>query len=344
MIDGDRDATSNRKRTVAIWGLLVAAAGAMTTVGVLAIDGPTTRASSPARNGLIVFTGDKGSSSAPREGREDVYTMHRDGTGLRRLTHLHGDEEGPNWSPDGARIAFWKDAGAHVDYSGYVMNADGSDLHQVTGPDTSAEFPAFTPDGHHLVYDCEYALDDQGHRGPCPAGDGSVFVMADDGSDFPGRRLSTNPFPAQSDRSPQVSPDGQTVSFVRIYTVDIDGSHLRRLTTYRLEVVLRYDWAPDGRRIVLTTHGDYPGHKVPNVATMRPDGSRLRMLTHYKSGGNKGAYAGSYSPDGQWIVFRVENLEKERFRLYKMHPDGTHRRLIKRMHFAPRFVDWGPRP
>jgi Tol biopolymer transport system component len=235
-------------------------------------------------------------------------------------------------------------------YSGYVMNADSSDLHQVTSPDISAEFPAFTPDGDHLVYDWEPLIHNgQPHQ---PAG---IFLMGDDGSDFPGLRLTTSPYAkgGGGDRNPEVSPDGQTVTFVRIkrgqklqalYAVDIDGSHVRRLTTYRLEVGIKHDWAPNGRRIVLTKHGDYPGHKVPNVATIRPNGSHLRLLTHYRNGGNRGAYAGSYSPNGRWIVFRVENLKRERFRLYRMHPDGTHRKLIKRMHFAPRFVDWGPRP
>jgi Tol biopolymer transport system component len=100
-------------------------------------------------------------------------------------------------------------------------------------------------------------------------------------------------------------------------------------------VAITHDWAPDGRQIVITTNADYPSHKSPNVATIRPDGSHLRMLTHYK-GGEKGAFAGSYSPNGRWIVFRIENVEKERFGLYRMHPDGTHRQLIKALPFPAR--------
>ena len=329
----------------------------MILLGLLAVSGCGDDSdTSPARNGPITFFGGGGSG-------EEIYTMHPDGTGVRRLTNVEGDALFPDWSPDGTRIAFWESgrptSARRVDYIGYVMNADGSDLHQVTARDTSAEFPAFTPDGDHLVYDCEYALDKQGDPGqykeykPCPEGDGSVFLMRDNGSDFPGRRLTTNPFPRQSDRGPKVSPDGQTVTFVRIkkgeklqalYAVEIDGSDVRRLTTYRLDVALGTDWAPNGRRIVLTTHADYqPDHKSPNVATMRPDGSHLRMLTHY-TGGKQGAFNGSYSPDGRWILFRVENLKQERFRLYKMHPDGTHRELIKSLPFPTRHADWGTHP
>jgi Tol biopolymer transport system component len=313
----------------------------MTAVGVLAIGGPA-GATFPARNGQIAFVGDRGSGS-------DVYAINPDGTGLHRLTHMDGDENVPDWSPDGARIAFWLDP--HSDpnmYSGYVMNADGGDLHQVTAPGISAQFPAFTPDGDHLVYDCEFFLEG-GHPRSCAG----IFLMRDDGSDFGDLRLTTNPFPRQGDVNPEVSPDGQTVTFVRIklghrqqalYAVDIDGGDVRRLTSYRREVAIKHDWAPDGNQILLTTKADYPPeHHSPNVATIRPDGSHLRMLTHY-TGGERGAFAGSYSPDGRWIVFRVENPEKEQFRLYKMHPDGTHRKLIRRLPFAFRGVDWGPRP
>ena len=132
--------------------------------------------------------------------------------------------------------------------------------------------------------------------------------MAADGLDFPGLRLSTNVFRGEGDADPNVSPDGQTVTFVRhkvdgelqaLYTVDIDGSNLRRIVPYALEVAIKHDWAPDGNHIVIGAWADYPDHLSPNVATIRPDGSDLEMLTDY-TGGEVGAFAGSYSPDGRW--------------------------------------------
>ena len=306
---------------------LIGVAGA-TSLGLLALGGPATHATFPDRNGMIAFAGDKGSGS-------EIYTIKPDGTRFNRLTHLPFNALFPDWSPDGSRIAFSRE----FDEGVYVMNADGSDLHKVTGP--GAGEPAFTPDGHHLVYWCD----------GCPGGNG-VFLIRDDGSDAPGQRLSSNPFPDQSDENPEVSPDGQTVTFVRhkvggklqaLCAVDIDGGHLRRLTTYRLEVAIKHDWAPNGRQITLTSHADYPDHKSPNVATIKPHGSHLRLLTHHR-GGESGAFTGSYSPNGRRIVYRFENPDRERFRLFKMHPDGTHRKLIKRLPFAPRFSDWAPRP
>jgi Tol biopolymer transport system component len=175
--------------------------------------------------------------------------------------------------------------------------------------------------------------------------------MRDDGADAPGERLTTNPFHDQGDENPELSPDGQTLTFVRhkvggelqaLFAVDIDGSDLRQLTSYQREIGIKHDWAPDGRHIVVTVNADYPHHTSANVATIRADGSHLRKLTAY-SGGKVGAFAGSYSPDGRWIAFRVENVEHKSLRLYKMHPDGTHRRLIRKLAISPRQIDWGPR-
>jgi Tol biopolymer transport system component len=334
------DASEERSAMRRLAALLVVAA--ITTLGLLVIGGPA-QATFPAQNGLIAFAGDTGKGA-------EIYTMKADGTGLRRLTNLHGFASTPDWSPDGTRIVFYLQEAPDKDRVGiYIMNADGSDLHQVT---TSEVIPfggdqaAFTRDGQHLVYGCEgWDTDKCGGRS-------RISLMRDDGSDAPGLFLSANPFHAEGDSNPEVSPDGQTVTFVRhkvdeklqaLYAVNIDGSDDRKLTSFKREVAIKHDWAPDGRHIVITTKADYPEHKSPNVATIRPDGSHLRMLTHYK-GGEVGAFAGSYSPNGRWIVFRVENLDQESFRLYRMRPDGTHRRLIKKLPFSPRGSDWGPRP
>ncbi len=216
-----------------------------------------------------------------------------------------------------------------------IMNADGSEMVDLTPGGIQTE-PAWTPDGQQLAYECF----------TCVGGDG-IFVINEDGTGA--RRLTNNPFPDGFDTDPNVSPDGQSVTFVRVrkdgreqalFAVDIDGGHERKLTSFGLEVGVKHDWAPDGRHIVITRDADYPQGRSPNVATIRPDGSRLRMLTTYE-GGKRGAFAGSYSPNGRWIVFRVENLDRQTFRLLKIRPDGSHRTLIATLPFAPRNIDWG---
>jgi Tol biopolymer transport system component len=241
-----------------------------------------------------------------------------------------------DWSPNGNRLAFELFELSDGEHAGLaIMKADGSDLVDLTPTGINTE-PAWTPDGKQLVYECF----------TCVGGDG-IFVINDDGTGS--RRLTNNPFPDGFDTDPNVSPDGKTVTFVRVrkdgreqalFAVDLDGGNARKLTSFGLQVGVKHDWAPDGRHIVITRDADYPHGRSPNVATIRPDGSQLRMLTTYEDG-KRGAFAGSYSPDGRWIVLRVENLERQTFRLLKIRPDGSERILIATLPFAPRNIDWG---
>jgi len=152
--------------------------------------------------------------------------------------------------------------------------------------------------------------------------------------------------------APEVSPDGTTLSFVdangqnfgqALFTAHIDGTGLRQLTPFTLDVGIKLSWAPDGSRITLTPHANFDDHFSPNVATINPGGSALRYLTHYNAGG-AAAFTGSYSPDGQWIVFRHQTKSTSTFGLFKIRPDGTRRALIAELPFAPRFIDWGTHP
>jgi Tol biopolymer transport system component len=296
--------------------------------GLASVAGPEALATTPGRNGRIVFSADLGLGG-------EIYTIRPNGTGLRQLTELEGNAFHPDWSPDGTRIVFWLE-----DQAIYIMNADGSDLHRVTEPGGQ---PSFTPDGRHIVYECASENCD---------GESGIFLMRDDGSDAPGLRLTNNPFPDEGDSDPQVSPDGVTVTFVRhkvdgklqaLFAVDFDGEHLRKIAPYTLEVGIKHDWAPDGSRIAITPYADFPDATFPSVATIEPDGSGLHFLTSPVRG-DVAFFAGSYSPNGQWIVYRAQDVDQERFRLMKMRPDGGDRTLIATLPFSPRFIDWGSRP
>ena len=290
---------------------------AVTAIALSAVvaSGTAARATMPGVNGLIAFSLDKGAGG-------EIYTMEADGTDLTRLTHLDGNAIAPDWSPDGSRIAFWLEGQAL-----YTMDADGSNLHEVTAPGGQA---AFTPDGEHLLY----------VPGASDVGQG-IFLVRADGSDAPGRLLA-NPFPESGYANPEMSPDGQTVTFTRdngIFAVDADGTNARRLVSDRLKVVVKHDWAPDGSRIAFTPFYDY--EQNPNVMTIGIDGTGLDKLTH--ATGVRGAFSGGFSPDGAWIVYRVENLDRGKFRIFKMEAEGGEKTLIASLPFAPRFLDWGAR-
>jgi Tol biopolymer transport system component len=305
-----------------------AVATTLVTTAALVGTGGTAQATFLGANGRIAFSANAGQGS-------EIYSIRADGSGLRRLTHLRGNAVHPDWSPSGRRIAFAlerRDGSSHV----MVMRADGRNLRDLTRSGFETQ-PAFTPDGRHLVFDCD--CEPQG-----------VFMMQDDGLDR--HRLTTHEFPREADSDPNVSPDARTVTFVRhqvdgqlqgLLAVDLSGAHVRRLVPYARDVADKHDWAPDGRHLLVTVDADYPAGRSPNVATVRPNGSQLRMLTHYQ-GGRFGAFAGSYSPDGRWVVLRVENRATRSSRLYKVRPDGSRHVLLARLPFAPRHIDWGPRP
>jgi Tol biopolymer transport system component len=73
----------------------------------------------------LAFTGRPGGA---------IYTVHADGTELRKLTHGPGWNIGPRWSPDGRRILFlsFRDDLVHRETDLFVMNADGSGQRNLT--------------------------------------------------------------------------------------------------------------------------------------------------------------------------------------------------------------------
>jgi Tol biopolymer transport system component len=139
-----------------------------------------------------------------------------------------------------------------------------------------------------------------------------------------------------------VSPDGRRVVFTSlkdgdldIYTMNVDGSDVRRLTT-----TPGYDggpwWSPDGTKIAyrawhpvdsaLTSYRDLLAQRLvrPNrmeLWVMNADGSDQRQITHL-GGANFGP---SWTADGRRLIFS-SNYKQPRsgnFDLYLVNPDGT---------------------
>ena len=73
--------------------------------------------------------------SSTRDTRDDdnpeLYVMNADGSGVRRLTHLPGEERLLSWSSDGRRIAFDPESGKPR-WAFWVMNVDGGGMRKVT--------------------------------------------------------------------------------------------------------------------------------------------------------------------------------------------------------------------
>ena len=90
-----------------------------------------------------------------------IHVVKTDGTGLKRLTGWGQAVASPDWSPDGAKIAYHRcdicKQGGALDV--FVMNADGSGDRRLTkspqwtgGPFVASGNPVYSPDGKKIMF------------------------------------------------------------------------------------------------------------------------------------------------------------------------------------------------
>ena len=233
----------------------------------------------PGANGRIAFDSD-------HDGASDVYTVEPDGSGIQRLTTAAAFEDDPNWSPDGARIAYIR--GQEI----WVMNADGSEQHRITRMKPDLRDPAWSPDGGSIMFATEANRED-------------IWTVAPDGSD-PQRITDTR---GPGEFQPAWSPDGSRIAYVRvrnenyrIVTANRDGSDRQVLLPKVRNTQLGPNWSPDGRQIAYySDDGD--------VFVVNADGSGRRRAAFGSSA--------AFSPDGQFLALSVQNLEGTRGTIFK---------------------------
>lgn len=221
---------------------------------------------------------------------------------IRMLTH-GGENAEAYWSPDGQWISWqgqW-DGNVKADQI-WLMPAAGGEPKMVSTGMGKTTCSFFIPGTDRLVYCSTHAFSPEP---PLPPDHKLGYVWSLDEYD--------------------------------VYTVNRDGSDLRRLTDtpgYDAEAAV----SPDGKKIVFTSvrNGDL------DIYTIDIDGSNVRQLTH-TLGYDGGPF---FSPDGKWIVFRshlprtdeeVNNYRRllnerkvapVRFELQLMRVDGSDRRQI----------------
>lgn len=289
-----------------------------------------------AGSGLIAFTNF-------RTGNGDIYTVHHDGTGERRLTDDRAPDMFPVWSPDGKRIAFTRIQGGmscstdaqdmlaviqmeripFVDLvlgcmpkrlsalELYVMNADGSGQHKLA----TGLGAVWSPEGRRIAY-----------LRLLPKGNSDIYVVGLDG-----RSQRVTQTPATEDL-PSWSPDGRRLAFDserfstyhgidhRLYLVNDDASGLRALT-YDQPGSTEPAWSPDGTKIAFS---DSDG----TISTLRPDRSRagevpqaLREKKRPLSSESDGYPV--WSRDGSRLAFVVLDSDQGSRHLALVRADGT---------------------
>jgi TolB protein len=173
-----------------------------------------------------------------------IAVMNRDGSGNHVIYTTNGfaaDLDYPTFSPDGTRIVFErhnsglsKPADKHAVF---VIGVDGSNPRRLTPwAENDGDNPDWSPDGKWIIY--HSYLDD-------PSGQSQYFLVHPDGT---GRKQITHFGRGTHLASASFSPDGSSIAFskgpeggnIDVFTMHVDGTHVRRLTKSKL-----WDSAPD---------------------------------------------------------------------------------------------------
>jgi Tol biopolymer transport system component len=161
-------------------------------------------------------------------GPREVYAVHPDGSGLRRVTR-YAPDAGLGWSLDG-RLAFIGARGNEEVSHLVVIDMHAGRAYVVRSRLGGGGTVAWSPDGRTLAYDATTGLSDVS----------AIYGVNADGS---ARRRLTPAHPPYNDASPAWSPDGKSLLFARtplgggvrqevpeVWTMRADGSHQRPLT------------------------------------------------------------------------------------------------------------------
>jgi Tol biopolymer transport system component len=212
--------------------------------------------------------------------REDPGVWTFDSTGENRPRKIWEKRGYAVWAPDGKRIVVNEPQASPtgIAYECWLMNADGSNPSRLPIASADGVFD-WSSDGRWLLL--------LQTTKPRPKG-GRFSIVAVAHPDGIERRALTEE--DQMSGLPTFSPDGKTIAYRTVETVDekditllwmvgVDGTN-RRQIPFPLEpeeYVGFARWSPDGKRMAVTVSGA-PPTRIERIEIFAPDGSQRRTL------------------------------------------------------------------
>lgn len=208
--------------------------------------------------------GDKLLFNSFKEGGSKLYMKDLTSGSVRRLSGRKGLNIGASWAPDGKKVALTLSLGTNPNI--YTIDLEGKVIKRLVdhwGIDVS---PSFSPDGNKIAF--------VSNRSGSP----QIYVL--DLMEGKEERLT---FEGKYNTSPnwsalnRITFSGMSDGFLDIYSMNADGSNLRRLTENQGK---NEDpcWSPDGRYIVFSSNREGRYH----LYIMNANGQNQRRITSLK--------------------------------------------------------------
>jgi len=196
--------------------------------------------------------------------------------GVPQLYSATGDEHEPEWSPDGAWLA----------YMSYTRRVPGADIYSTAVP---------TPEG-------------QPYNPDAMLREADLWVVSADGQ----TKYRLTDFPTGSARAPRWSPDGTLVGFAyspsggndQFWMIANAEGAIPTQLSYEWNLILDITWLPDSTAM-LSAARDFQGisdnllWRIPLVGNADTDATR-----YWDDPNLSYADYPRFSPDGQWLVLR----------------------------------------
>ena len=241
--------------------------------------------------------------------RGNLWRVRADGENHQKLTNFEGNETSPQWSPDGQRIAYVRNAGkegAEI----YVLWLDSGRSARITHVEGSPSHLRWSPTGTHIAF-------------AMTAKTAAPLLVkrpsAPEGAKWADKPRVTDRLYHERDGSGYVEP-----GFSHVYVVPAEGGTPRQVSEGNFHH-RKPEWRSDGRALTITGNRsenwqyDFRNSEVYTIDLVSGDIAPLTTI----SGPDDSPLP---SPDGQWVAWLGFTDKRQAYQVTRLRiakPDGS---------------------